>query len=654
MEVNKLKSVRLQTKAAPTTRQWSGALIGAEPENADAYLERVKQCLEENGTHVYFDTSFLMWLAKAGDPSRSAFFHWLQGIGEPRFHVPLWSAHEFFKHRLKKTVAREVSTDIKAFDDAAVNLYEKMRLYCSDELFGFKNSGMLFLDEYTRTIQPLRGMLQLAQKSEQFEQGIQAVSEFIDNRLLSGPLDDVIANVDFDERVRNRGVIPPSFKDAHKRGGRKSEQDDDDEGAAGDNSFGDLIFWRETLRHAADVKATSIIVLTADRKNDWFLNHHGDKGLTKAVHRLVQKPRPVPAPHPLLRREAFDKGIGQLILLDPMYCGVLLESAGGQYQSFALAALDTQLPKLPGKPSAARSWATRFGVTSSLLGQGSENGKLGQGEQAEGEELQSEDKPVDLLALHVDNLSVALAKLSKPGEKRLKELQSAPTVKRASLLQDMDWSVLDDWTALDLIDLGRVLVRLADTGDPPSQQFLARLRDEAPEISEFVRESLYFGALGALYYTDDLSVRAPFASAVAPVLLDLVTMPEVRHATAAIGEALSGAGLFYTPGGSKQSLILEVVTQPAADNKSKSDLLAIKLGDIDLITTLQTEEDHRFSKLLQLPDGAFDSAVGPLIEIIARYHRLPRQLVAANIDIDQHVRVSEFCGVELEAVSGGE
>jgi hypothetical protein len=293
-------------------------------------------------------------------------------------------------------------------------------------------------------------------------------------------------------------------------------------------------------------------------------------------------------------------------------------------------------------------------VTSGLLGQGFDNGKQGQGGQADGEELQSEDKPADLLALHMDNLSVALAKLSKPGEKRLKELQSAPTVKRASLLQEIDWSVLDDWTAVDVIGLGRVLLRLADLGDPPSQQFLARLRDEAPEISEFVRESLYFGALGALYYTDDLTVRAPSATVMAPVLLDLVTMPEVGHATAAIGDALSGTGLFYTPGSGKQSLILEIVTQPAADNKSKSDLLAIKLGDVDLITTLQIEEDHRFSKLLQLPDGAFDSAVGPLIEIISRYHRLPRQLLAANIDIDQHVRVSEFCGVELEAVSEGE
>nr|MDX8322312.1 PIN-like domain-containing protein [Agrobacterium sp. rho-8.1] len=653
MEVNKLKSVRLQKKAASTTRQWSGPLIGAEPETADDYLKRVKDSLSEGDTHAYFDTSFLMWLAKAGKPSRSVFFDWLRAQREERFHVPLWSAHEFFKHRLKKTVTKEVSADIKAFDDAAVKLYEKMRLYCSDDLFGFANSGALFLDEYTRTVQPLRSMLQLAQKSEQFEHGIQAVSAFIDSRLLSGPLDEVIADVDFDERVRNRGVIPPSFKDAHKRGSRKSEQEGDEENAAGDNSFGDLIFWRETLRHATSVKAGGVIILTADRKNDWFLNHHGEQGVTKTVHRLVQKPRPVPAPHPLLRREAFDKGIEELILLDPMYCGVLLEGAGVAYKSFAQAALDTQLPKLSGKPAAARSWATRFGALSSLIGKGGGGSEDQQDQEADDSEDDG-DKPVELGALHIDNLSPAAGKLSKAASTYLGAINKANSVKKAELFAETTWASLETWSALDLITFGRRTERLAEAGDLQALYFLTRLRDEAIEMSEFVRESLYFGSLGALYYDDNLAPKTAAPFSVSPVLLDLVTMPEVANAVSALGEALAGSGLFFTPGSSQQPLVLEVVVQPAADNKSNSDLQAIKLGGVDLMTTLQDEEAHRFSKVLQQPGGAFDTTIGSLIDILARYHRLPRQLITANMDTDQQVRVSEYSGVELEAMSGEE
>src|SRR5262249_53832613 len=157
-----------------------------------------------------------------------------------------------------------------------------------------------------RTVQPLRAMLRLAEKSDQFAIGVQQVSTYIDARLLPGPLYEVVADIEADERVRNRGVIPPSFKDAHKRGGKRADGATEEPPPPGDNSFGDLVFWREVLRNAANVRAAAVVVLTADRKNDWFENHLGDQGLTEAIRKRIPRPRPVPAPHPLLVREAFD------------------------------------------------------------------------------------------------------------------------------------------------------------------------------------------------------------------------------------------------------------------------------------------------------------------------------------------------------------
>lgn len=642
---SRLKSGRARARPDKPVRQWNGSLIGGEPENADDYLLRLRRSLTLQQTRLYFDTSFLMWLAKAGEPVRAQFLAWQMSVGKERFHVPLWAAHEFFKHRLKNTVRAEFTSDVKAFEKAVSNLYEKLRLYCSDDLFGFKNSGALFLDEYTRTVQPVRGMLQLAQQSQQFENGVQSVSSFIDEYLLSGPLDDLILNVDTDERVRNRGVIPPSFNDAHKRGGRRSDAHNEDDQSAGDNSFGDLIFWREILRHAGLTRATTVIILTADRKNDWFENQRGDKGLTETVRRLVQNPRPVPAAHPLLKREAFDKGVGELVLLDPMYCGVLLETAGQNYKIFATAALDTQLPKLPGKPTAARSWVSRFGAAVSLLGGNA--AETDTDAQDENDELIVEGKPLDPTALLLDSLKPS-AEISKKAATLLMSFLNANLAKRVEILDGLDWEQLQEWEPNAIIALGRTLIRRAEAGDPASIDFLSKFRDLAPALPEFVRENFYFGALGGLYYTDELALRPPSNSSVALALLDLVTLPEVQHAVSALGEFLANETLLYRPGAGKTPLTVEVVAKPSADNKSKSDLQAIKLSGVNLITTLQDETPHRFTQILGKPDGPFDMNVGTLVDLVARYHRLPRQLISVNIDVDQQVRVPEYAGIEVD------
>ena len=572
---------------------------------------------------------------------------WQKAAGEERFHVPLWSAHEFFKHRLKSTVTKELGAEIKLFDVAATRLYEKFRVYCSDDLFGFENSGALFLDEYRRTVQPLRAMLQLAEKSRQVqvEKGIQQIATYIDRRLLSGSLGEIISDVEADERVRNRGLIPPSFKDAHKRGGRKAEVDVDEETMSGDNSFGDLVFWREVLRHASSIRARATIVATADRKNDWFENQHGDKGLTETIRRRMSKPRPVPTPHPLLVREAFDRGAGTLDLVDPIYCGVLLEKTGSAYLDFASAALDTQLPQLNGKPAAARSWAGRFGQAVRLVGSpltpANEDADGGQDAEDDEDEPATADLEVEFLK--------ATAKLSNRAAGLIQAFVGGNLVRRAELLASIEWAALTSWMASDLVALGRVVVRAAETGDPSAIDFVSDLRDQAPELPDQIRVPLYFGCLGALYFDDALNRRAPSGAPVVLAVLDLVALPEVSRAAVAIGEVLKTQPPLFTPGDVAGELKVEIVTQPSADNKSPADLLAIRLGDSDLMTPLQTEEGLRFTEILKQEPPTRDLKVGALLDVLARYHLLPRQLIKPNIDSDLVVRVAEYAGVEWDA-----
>ena len=621
----------------PVVRQWRGPLIGREPESVDNYLERMTRLVADARTLIYFDASFLMWLAKLGEDSRAEFLAWQNKVGEQRFHVPLWAAHEFFKHRLKRTISGELNKEIKAFDSAASSLYEKLRVYCSDGLFGFKNSGNLFLDEYRRTVQPLRAMLKLAENSDQFELAVQQVALYIDRRLLSGPLHEIMDDIEADERVRNRGVIPPSFKDAHKRGGKRTEILDEEPSNVGDNSFGDLAFWREVLRHAVSLRAASVVVLTGDRKNDWFENHHGDKGLTVEIRKKLGRPRPVPAPHPLLLREAYDRGAGDLSLIDPMYCGVLMQRAGGPCANFAAAALDTHLPEPLKKPTAARSWATRFGAGADLVG--------GRPDLGDGSELAKESFDFGSLTLELFKPSSAI---SVAAERVIQQIVGGDLLARAHAFAMLTADTLDQWDLPSLVVLGRTTLRVAEADDPTALDFLSNLRDRVPDYPATFREPFYFGALTALYFGDDLQKRQPQGSLAAAVLLSLVNAPEVCHAASAVGTAIGDRTVLYRPGQNVVALSVNLVTQGSADNKAPADLLAIKLGGIDLITLLQTEHNLRFTTLLGRPAGFADIQVGALLEVLARFHLLPRQLIQIDVNTNTVVRVPEFAGVELD------
>lgn len=620
----------------PAVRTWNGPLIGREPEPVEAYLARLAGLVADGRTHLYFDASFLMWLAKVGENARREFLDWQSAVGETRFHVPLWAAHEFFKHRLKKTVPTELSREIKAFDSAASSLYEKLRIYCSDRLFGFMGSGTLFMDEYRRTVQPLRSMLKLAEGSDQYEMSVQQVSTYVDARLLPGPLHEVIADIEADERIRNRGVIPPSFKDAHKRGGKRADAAGEETATVGDNSFGDLAFWREVLRHAVGVRAGAVVVLTADRKNDWFENHHGDAGLTPDIRKQLGRPRPVPAPHPLLVREAFDRGAGDLALIDPMYCAVLIERAGVAFTSLAAAALDTHLPEPEKKAAAVRSWARRFGSEARLLGERREPDEDGV----------SDETPFDAALLSLDLLPPATT-LPASAAEIIRRIAEGDLAARATVFASLNAKKLEQWDVPSLVALGRSALRAAEAEDAAALEFLSKLRDHAPEFQSAVREPLFFGALGAVYLDDQLAARLAQGSNAAMVLLSLVTAPEVRKSALALGVALGERDLFYRPG-ETEDLKIDVIFQPSANNKSPADLLAIKLNGVDLITTLQTEERFRFTTLLDRPAGAADVQVGALLEVLTRFHLLPRQLIQTETNVDMFVHVPEFAGVELD------
>jgi hypothetical protein len=253
-----------------------------------------------------------------------------------------------------------------------------------------------------------------------------------------------------------------------------------------------------------------------------------------------------------------------------------------------------------------------------------------------------------MAALILEQLRPSAA-LPKAAAEFIKCIAGGDLVARAQAFAGLDGNVLEQWDVPSLVALGRTALRVAEAGDPAALGFLSNLRDFAPEVPTSVREPVYFGALGAVYVDDELEPRPPQGSRAGVILLDLVTTPEMQRAVAALGVTLGKERkLFYRPGQGAETLSVEVVIQPSADNKSPADLLAIKLNGADLITLLQTDEPLRFTTLLAKPAGVADLPVGALLDVLSRYHLLPRQLIQTEANTDMIVRVSEYAGVELD------
>jgi hypothetical protein len=616
-------------RRTPSLPSWSGPLISRPAETVDEYLVRLSRRLGDSKAHLYFDTSFLMWLAKASQAARDEFNSWLSQFNPSRVHVPLWSAHEFFKHRLKRSIAAELGAEVGKFDAAATSVYQLLGQYASNELFGIESGVENLLSDYRRVIQPVRSLLAAAAKSSSFDVAVQSVAQFIDSHLLAGPLEEIISDIEADERVRNRGVVPPAFKDAHKR----SRKVDAESEVTGDNSFGDLVFWREILRHAESSAASAIVVLTDDRKNDWFENHYGDAGFTESFRKLVPRPRPVPRAHPLLVREAFDRGAGELMLVDPTYCAVLFDSLGVPRENFSRAALTPSLPDIQAAPTQLRSWAGRFGPVSRMIG----DADFGEGDAA----VESVDPSEFVLeALKAEGLH-------KRTEKYLSNLKAGGDA-RSTALGQFKWEVLAKRDVPEIIAIGKAMFNLAEVEEPMALSILSDLREQAPTLPRVVVEPFYFGALAAAYFDEDLEYRARSGRAATSIILDLVNSSLVAEAVQVVGEAVHLTPSVYKPDNRATEVKVQVATKGSANGKAPADLLAIRVDDHELTTKTQDDAALTFAQLLGRGAGAFDTTVGSLLVEVASYFRIPRHLIVSNLDAGAIVRVPKFAGIQLE------
>jgi predicted nucleic acid-binding protein len=202
-----------------------------------------------------FDTNVLLNLYRYSENTSNEFFESIKKL-EERVWLPYQVGYEFNKNRL--TV---ISDQKKNYDD-----FEKK----INELIGEienKNRNPFFSDVLFRKLIDIKNEIQVEidQKKTAYDNSLSAdmlldkINLAFENKVGSCFKSDEIKLVYNEGEKRYKDKIPPGYCDIKKPENEK---------------YGDLIIWKQIIAKSKEGK-NDIIFILDDRKEDWWLEHHG-------------------------------------------------------------------------------------------------------------------------------------------------------------------------------------------------------------------------------------------------------------------------------------------------------------------------------------------------------------------------------------------
>jgi hypothetical protein len=215
------------------------------------FIREIEEALQSEATHVYIDTSFLIWLTMLGKTARSEFISWMDKIGRTRFHVPVWASHEFLRHHTKKLIEESLTKAANKLTDLADTSYSYLRPFLDEPLGGDPRRPEKVRSEAREILTQVKILAQRVSRwsgqhySEHFIEVANLINEI---GLRNAVIFDSMSEIDIQEKNRYSGRIPPGFQDRRKK--EQFDQEEDGEAVVGSNRFGDLMLWREILHHA--------------------------------------------------------------------------------------------------------------------------------------------------------------------------------------------------------------------------------------------------------------------------------------------------------------------------------------------------------------------------------------------------------------------
>lgn len=213
---------------------------------------------------IVLDANTLLNLYRYTDETRQEFISVLQSSKE-RVWLPYQVGLEFQRNRL------EVIDQQAAAYDSVIKALRNAESSISTELMRHKRHSSLpaqeMLEKYRAATEPISKDLEAARdqhcanapQSPDSDSIWKTISELYEGRVGEQFSHDELEELFNEGKLRYADEIPPGYADKKK-------------GEPG--CYGDLVIWREILRHAA-ARSCSVIFVTDDGKEDWWRIAHG-------------------------------------------------------------------------------------------------------------------------------------------------------------------------------------------------------------------------------------------------------------------------------------------------------------------------------------------------------------------------------------------
>lgn len=630
------------TPQAPPRRA-SRLVIPTVVEASSEYKARIGALLARPDTHVYIDTSLLMWATKIGPASRSELLGWLRTDLGDRAHVPTWSAHEYLRHHVAGTIVDELVARSTEVSQIAGSTFAYFRPFLDDPALPAAE-GYERLRASTRdAINTFNRLVEAAKNWRRaYPAHAEQIIEYINECVIEvGTLYDDLPAIATAGAARYEGRIPPGFQDRNKKGDA-ADDDPDDASAGGANRYGDLIFWKEAMAHAAASRAKAVIILTNDRKNDWRMGGENRAPIDDVMLSWRRSWRPVPRIHPMLALEASLAGIDEVALIDSQYLAAYLREVDEErVGAFADVAIVPD-PPAPETEGVRRARAVEHRLAEDLAEDA---------ERSERETAAAVARAIKEGYRFLDDPTVqstkAAMKRALIGSRQVSDERVTTIIRRLRAdvepAEPVDTVVTQEGLAgmdhIALATFARGLHDLALAGQPGYTDPLVDLIGLLQELSPATASALLLGLLASMYLeTGTGTSRIPPASPAAPLLLALLGHPFADTPSQVIAGRLTNNSRrpLHMPTEARVECRFDIEPETTEPDELRS----LKIAGVETLTLAQEDNALRLRALI----GADVASGKTIMSLAAELFTLPVQLLDASGDEATEYRLTEMIG----------
>lgn len=632
------ESEQAGTEGGPPASIVARLNIPTEFESSDDYRARIGRLLGDAGTRFYIDTSFLMWATKIGPASRGELLEWLRTDVGDRAHVPTWAAHEYLRHHVAGTIVDELAKKTTEISQLAGGTFNYFRPFLDDPALPAADDWDRLRSSTRDAINTL-GLLATATKrwKDAYPAHAREIIEYINERVLAvGTLFKDLPAIAELGAARYEGRIPPGYQDRNKKG--QADDDPDEVSVAGANRYGDLIFWKESMEHAAAMDASAVIILTNDRKNDWRMGGSNQAEIDATMLSIKKAWRPVPVIHPMLALEAQLSGVGEVALIDSQYLAAYLRGVdASRVGAFADVAIVPDPPAPPTEKNIRQAAVARRATADAERAERRVAEALAQ---AADDGFRFADDPA--VGATRRALTSALLRSRDGADERGTAILARVRADVDDSERFADLLTADEVAGMDHIALAKLSRALHDrvvAGEPGYADALVDLVGLLDELPLATAGAIYLGLLASMYLEPGAGTsRIPPKSPTATMLIERLGRPFADTAVAVIGNRLLRNERYplFVPTEAKTDAVFDVETEGGEADQLRS----LKINGVETLAAAQENPAYRLRDLL----GAETATGGAIVELAAGLFSIPLATFNAHGDEASEYGITDTIG----------